>query len=67
MLHHTVATVVYRGAKTLRDAPKGFDLFRVKPDSRAPVEILAHLSDLFDWALTMVKGEETWRDGVPQG
>jgi len=66
MLRHTVATVVYRGAKTLRDAPQSFDVFRVKTGSRAPVEILAHISDLFDWALSMAKGAEVWHDTVPQ-
>lgn len=67
MLRHTVATVVYRGAKTLRDTPPGFDTFRIKPGSRAPIEILAHIGDLFDWALSMAKGAEVWHDSVPQG
>jgi hypothetical protein len=67
MLRHTVATVVYRGAKTVRDAPQGFDTWRIKPGSRAPIEIVAHLGDLFAWALTMAKGAESWHDGVPQG
>ncbi len=67
MLRHTVATVVYRGAKTLRDAPSGFDTFQVKPSSRAPLEIVAHISDLFDWALSMAKGVEVWHNSIPQG
>jgi len=31
------------------------------------LEIVAHLGDLFDWALSMARGEEVWHDGVPQG
>jgi hypothetical protein len=66
MLRHAVATMVYRGAKTLRDAPAEFGIFRVKSESRTPVEIVAHLGDLFDWALSMAKGQEMWRDSPPQ-
>jgi hypothetical protein len=66
ILRHAIATVVYRGAKTLRDAPEGFDVFRVRDDSRTPLEILTHIGDLFDWALSMAQGTETWRDTVPR-
>lgn len=65
MLRHAVATVVYRGAKTVREAPNGFDTYRIQPGSRAPVEIVAHLGDLFEWALSMARGAEVWHDGIP--
>jgi hypothetical protein len=66
MIRHAVATMVYRGAKTLRGAPADFGVFRVKPGSRMPVEIVAHIGDLFDWALSMAKGQEVWHDSPPQ-
>ena len=66
MLRHAVATVVYRGAKTFRDAPEDFGTFRIKAKSRTPIEIVAHMGDLFDWALSMAKGEGIWRESVPQ-
>jgi hypothetical protein len=66
MVRHAVATMVYRGAKTLRDAPADFGAFRVKPGSRTPVEIVAHMGDLCDWALSMAKGQEIWRSSPPQ-
>lgn len=66
MLRHTVATVVYRGAKIFRDVPEGFEAFRIKPGSRTPVEILAHIGDLFEWALSMAEGKEVWNNSVPQ-
>jgi len=66
MLRHAVATMVYRAAKTLRGAPADFAAFRVHPESRAPVEILAHMGDLFDWALSMAKGNEAWHDAPPR-
>ncbi|HBD07823.1 MAG TPA: hypothetical protein DCZ69_06135 [Syntrophobacteraceae bacterium] len=66
MLRHTVATVAYRAAKTLRQAPEGFGDFRIKENSRSPVEILAHIGDLFDWALSIGEGKEAWREAVPR-
>jgi hypothetical protein len=65
MLRHTVATVAYRGGKVLRDAPDGFAGFRIGESSRTPGQILAHMGDLFDWALTMARGSEAWQDSTP--
>ena len=66
MIRHAVATIVYRGAKTLRGTPADFGVFRVKPESRTPVEIVAHMGDLFDWSLSMAKGQEHWRSSPAQ-
>ena len=66
MLRHTVATLAYRGGKAVREAPQSFASFRASETTRTPAEILAHICDLIDWALTMAKGAETWRDSVPQ-
>jgi hypothetical protein len=66
MLRHTVATLAYRGAKALRGLPPACATFRVGTTSRTPVEILAHLGDLLDWALCLVRGAERWHDSVPQ-
>jgi hypothetical protein len=49
MLRHTVATLAYRGGKALGGTPAEFAAY----GSRTPGEILAHVCDLFDWALTM--------------
>jgi hypothetical protein len=61
MLRHAVSTVAYRGGKAVRDAPDGFAEFRAGPTSRTAAEILSHMGDLFEWALTQVKGAEAWR------
>jgi hypothetical protein len=66
MFRHIAASLAYRAAKTIRDVPDTFATFRVDTKSRAPVEILAHMGDLFDWALSMLKGEEIWHDAHPQ-
>lgn len=65
MLRHTLATVAYRGGKALRNAPGGFGDVRIGDTTRTPAQILAHMGDLFDWALRMAKGTEAWRDSEP--
>jgi hypothetical protein len=66
MLRHTVATLAYRSGKALRDAPRDFPDFTVRPGSRTPAQILAHMGDLFDWALSMAKGAQKWTDSAPR-
>ena len=63
---HTVATLAYRAAKTMRGAPADFPGFKPGPTSRTPVEIVAHMGDLMDWALSMAKGEPRWSTSTPQ-
>ncbi len=65
MLRHTVATVAYRGAKALRGAPASFASHRAGESSRTPAEILAHVGDLFDWALSIARGAQAWLDSTP--
>jgi hypothetical protein len=65
MLRHTLATLAYRAAKAVRGAPDPFASFRISETSRTPAEILAHMGDLFDWALSIARGAETWRNSEP--
>lgn len=62
LLRHTVATIAYRGGKVLRDAPPGFGDVSAQEGSRTAVRILAHVGDLFDWALSLADGEQVWRE-----
>ncbi len=66
LLRHTVATVAYRGGKALREAPPGFSQFQVAEGSRTPGQILSHICDLFDWALSVAQGKETWNGTKPR-
>ena len=59
LLRHTVATLAYRGGKAISKAPPDFKDFRVAADSRTPGEILAHIGDLLDWALSIAVGKQT--------
>ena len=62
MLRHTVATLAYRGAKAMRDASDSFASFKASETTRTPGQILAHIGDLLDWALSIAKGNETWNN-----
>lgn len=60
LLRHLVATLAYRAAKVLRDAPPAFATFTLE-GRRPPVQILAHMGDLMTWALHLTNGEYRWR------
>jgi hypothetical protein len=61
-LRHIVATLAYRGGKAIRGAPEQFAEFRAGSTSRAPVQIVSHIGDLLDWALSIAEGKQQWRD-----
>ena len=64
-LRYALATLAYRGGKAVRDAPEGFAQFRAAPGSRSAGEVLAHIGDLLDWALSLTEGSQRWHDSVP--
>ena len=66
LLRHTLATLAYRGAKVVRGAPDGFSEYRAFETTRTPGQVLAHIGDLLDWALSMARGKQEWRDSPPQ-
>jgi len=65
LLRHTLATLSYRGGKVLRGVDARVADFRAAPGTRTPLEILGHIGDLFDWALSLIRGEHVWRDARP--
>jgi hypothetical protein len=64
-LRHTVAAVAYRAGKALRGSPQHFASFHIGDKTRTPAQILAHMGDLFDWALSIAQGQQTWHDSTP--
>jgi hypothetical protein len=65
LLRHSVATVAYRGAKSLRDSPAHFGTFHIGDKTRTPAQIVAHMGDLFDWAFSFAQGQPAWHDSTP--
>lgn len=66
LLRHTLATLAYRGVKAINGVPDGFAEARACPTCRSAVQILAHIGDLMDWALTLVQGKEAWSSSPPR-
>jgi hypothetical protein len=64
LLRHSLATLAYRGGKAVRGAPDSFSDFHASDDTRTPGQILAHIGDLLDWALSMARGQKQWRDSA---
>ena len=61
-----LATLAYRGGKTIHNAPPGFKDFSAGEKARTPAQILAHMGDLFDWALSFASGKEAWHNSKPR-
>jgi hypothetical protein len=65
LFRHTLATLAYRGAKAVRNAPSGLADFHGGEGLRTPRQILAHIGDLLDWALSIAQGHQKWQDSKP--
>lgn len=66
LLRHALATLAYRGGKALRGAPAEFADFHAGAGTRTPAEIVAHLGDLLDWAVSLAEGRHAWHDSAPR-
>jgi hypothetical protein len=63
-LRHTIAALAYRASRALEgstDEFAGYD----GCGGRTPVQIVAHMGDLLDWALSMAQGHERWHGSTP--
>ena len=60
VVRHLAATLAYRAAKVLRDAPPEFATRSFGDLTRVPVRIVAHLGDLMAWAVSMARGGRAW-------
>ncbi len=65
LLRHTLATLAYRAGKTMRGAPESFAAFNTGEKGRTPSNVVAHMGDLFDWALSIAQGRQAWQDSQP--
>jgi hypothetical protein len=63
LFRHMLAALGYRAARALEDSPESFAGF--DGAGRTPGQILAHMGDLFDWALTMAEGNQRWHNSEP--
>lgn len=60
VLRHLAATLAYRAAKVIRDAPATF-ADATSGSARRPVRIVAHMADLMAWGVSLTRGEHVWK------
>jgi hypothetical protein len=65
LLRHALATIAYRASRVILDPPVGYARLQIDPTSRTPAQILAHIGDLMEWALSVARGAEKYRVSVP--
>ena len=65
LLRHLVAALTFRAKIAVLDAPENFSDFRIDETIRTPVQILAHMGDLLEGSLYLMKGEFVYLDSVP--
>jgi hypothetical protein len=65
LLRHCVATLAYRGGKAVRAMPPEMASFEARPGTRTPAQILAHIGDLLDWAVSIAQGRQAWHASDP--
>jgi hypothetical protein len=62
-LRHALAALAYRASRALEGAPDEFGGFG--GCDKTPAQILAHMGDLFDWALSAAEGQQRWHVSEP--
>lgn len=65
LLRHLVATLAFRTKVAISDAGPDFATFTINETIRTPGEILAHLGDLLEGSLVLMKGEFVVLNSVP--
>ena len=63
LFRHTLATLAYRASRAQARAPP--TISAIDAAGRRPEQILAHMGDLFDWALSMAAGKPAWHNSKP--
>jgi hypothetical protein len=65
LLRHLLATVAFRGNVAIRDAPNDFAGFKIAEGVRTPAEVLAHIGDLLQGSVYLLKGEMVYLNAEP--
>lgn len=65
LLRHLAATLAFRTRIAVSDAPENFADFKIAETIRTPAEILAHIGDLLEGSLYLMKGEFVYLNSAP--
>ncbi len=65
LLRHLVATLTFRARIAVSGAPEDFAAFKIDKAIRTPAEILAHIGDLLQGSLYLMKDELVYLNSTP--
>jgi hypothetical protein len=65
LFRHLVAALAFRTEIAILGAPLNFATFKINETSRTPGEILAHMGDLLQGSLYLMKGELVYLNSAP--
>jgi hypothetical protein len=65
LFRHLVATLAFRAKVAISNAPSDFANFKINETVRTPGEILAHLGDLLEGSLFLMKGDFVHLNSAP--
>lgn len=65
LLRHLIATLIYRAKFAILDSPENFAEFKIGETIRTPGELLAHIGDLLEGSLYLMKGEFVYLNSAP--
>ena len=65
LFRHFVATLAFRTKIAVINAPEGFAAFKINETIRTPGETLAHMGDLLQGSLYLMKGEFVYLSSAP--
>ena len=65
LLRHTLATLAYRAGKAVGGMTPEACEYRSGGGGSTFCQILAHMGDLLDWALSMAQGKPAWHNSQP--
>jgi hypothetical protein len=65
LLRHLVATLAFRAGVAVSGAPENFAAFKIDENIRTPAELLAHVGDLLQGSLYLMKGEMIYLNSAP--
>jgi hypothetical protein len=65
LFRHLVAALAFRTEIAILGAPVDFAAFKINETSRTPGEILAHMGDLLEGSLVLMKGEMVYLNSAP--
>jgi hypothetical protein len=65
LLRHLVATIAFRTKVAVADSPADLADFKINETIRTPGQILAHMGDLMQGSMSLMKGDFVYINSVP--